>query len=305
MIDIILIGVLTGAIRSAASVLFATLGEIISERAGIVNLGVEGSMLMGATVGFVTAAQTGNPWAGVIAGMFAGALLSLLHAYFAITRGANQLASGLAAIILAQGLTSLIGTPYVKANVEGFDRFPIPGLVSIPVLGPALFNHDVLTYIAFLLAPALWAFFKFTRWGLVLRAVGERPEVAFASGLHPKLVQYCAVLACGGLAGIGGAQLSLAYTHSWFENMTGGRGFIAVALVIFAAWHPLRAIIGTLLFGGAIALNFQLQASGVGISPYVLDALPYVLTLAVLLAFGRRGRSSFPEGLREVLRGTS
>jgi simple sugar transport system permease protein len=305
VIGLLIVGVLTGAVRSAASVLLATLGEIISERAGVVNLGVEGSMLVGATVGFAVTAASGNVWLGIGAAVVGGALLSLVHAYLAITRRANQLASGLATIILALGLTALIGTPYVKASVEGLDRAPIPVLGSLPVLGQVLFNHDLLTYLAFLLAPAIWAFLYRTRAGLVLRAVGERPEVAFAAGLHPQAVQYLAVTAGGALAGLGGAQLSLAYTHSWFEGMTAGRGFIAVALVIFASWSPLRAVVGTLLFGGAIALNFQLQSIGVSFSPYALDALPYLLTLAVLLVWGRIGRSGFPEGLREVFRGTS
>jgi len=302
MIEVVVVGVLTGAIRSASSVLLATLGEIISERAGITNLGVEGSMLMGAGAGFAVTAATGSPVLGVLAAIGGGALLALLHAFMAIHRGANQLASGLAAMFLGLGLTALIGAPYVKANVDGLNRVAIPGLAQLPIVGGMLFNHDLLTYLAFLLAPALWLFLTRTRWGLFLRAVGERPDVVYAAGLDPRRFQYAAVLAGGALAGLGGAQLSLAYTHTWFEGMTGGRGFIAVALVIFAAWHPLRAVVGALIFGGAIALNFQLQTLGVRISPYALDVMPYVLTLAVLLVWGQSGRRAMPEGLRAVFR---
>jgi simple sugar transport system permease protein len=305
MIDVLILGVLAGAIRSGSAVLLACLGEILSEKAGITNLGVEGSMLMGAGVGFAVTAATGDPLIGVLAGVAGGAALALFHAVMVIARGANQLASGLAAMFLGLGLTALIGAPYVKANVQGLDRVPIPGLSAIPVVGPTFFSHDLLTYLAFLLAPALWAFFKYTRWGLQLRAVGERPEVVYAAGLDPRLFQYLAVTAGGALAGLGGAQLSLAYTHTWFEGMTAGRGFIAVALVIFAAWNPLRAVVGALLFGGAIALNFQLQALGVQVSPYALDVMPYVLTLAVLLIWRRAGQRAMPEGLRVVFHGSS
>jgi ABC-type uncharacterized transport system permease subunit len=305
VIDLLLIGVLTGAVRSATSVLFASLGEILSERAGVTNLGVEGSMLMGAGAGFAVTAATGSPWLGILAALAGGAALALVHGFMTLARGANQLASGLATMFLGLGLTALIGAPYVKANVEGLNRAPVPLLSDLPVVGGVLFNHDLLTYLAFLLAPALWAFLKYTRWGLLLRAVGERPEVVYAAGLDPRRFQYAAVVAGGALAGLGGAQLSLAYTHSWFEGMTAGRGFIAVALVIFAAWDPLRAVVGALLFGGAIALNFQLQALGVRISPYALDVMPYLLTLAVLLAWGQSGKRAMPEGLRAVFRSSS
>lgn len=303
MFDVVLLSMLTGAVRSGTSVLYGTLGEIISERAGIVNLGVEGCMLMGACAGFVTTAITKEPILGILAAMLAGGALALVHAYISITREANQLASGLATMFFGLGLTGLIGAPYVKENIEGLNPWAVPFLGDLPYLGTILFRHDVLTYVALLLAPALWALLRFTRWGLAIRAVGERPTVAFSVGLHPKKVRYAAVVAGGVLAGVGGAQLSIAFTHTWVEGMTAGRGFIAVALVIFSMWDPLKAMVGAALFGGAVAFQFQLQAFGTPISPYILDMLPYVMTLAVLLVWGQTGKRAMPEGLKAVLAG--
>lgn len=305
MFDVVLLAVLTGAVRSGTSVLYATLGEIIAERAGIVNLGVEGSMLMGACAGFAVTAVTRNPLLGILAAALAGGAISLIHAYLTVTRRANQLASGLATMFFGLGLSGLIGAPYVKEQIEGLHPWPLPLLGDLPVLGTVLFRHDVLTYVALLLAPALWAYLRYTRGGLALRAVGERPTVAFAAGLQPARVQYAAVVFGGMLAGLGGAQLSLAFTHTWVEGMTAGRGFIAVALVIFAMWDPLKAMVGAALFGGAVALQLQLQTLGVPISPYVLDMFPYVLTLAVLLVWGQTGKRAMPEGLKAVLAGSA
>jgi ABC-type uncharacterized transport system permease subunit len=305
VLDVILLTVLTGAVRSGVSVLYATLGEIVSERAGVVNLGTEGCMLVGACAGFVVTAITKSPLLGVLAAGAGGGLLSLIHAYLSISRGANQLASGLAVMFFGLGLTGMLGAPYIKENITGLTPWPVPILSDLPVLGSVLFQHDLLTYLALLLAPALWAFFRYTRWGLAVRAVGERPTVAFAAGLHPTKVRYLAVVAGGVLAGLGGAQLSLAFTHTWVEGMTAGRGFIAVALVIFSMWDPLKAIAGAGLFGGAVAFQFQLQTLGVPISPYLLDMFPYVITLAVLLIWGQMGKRAMPESLKTVLAGGS
>jgi simple sugar transport system permease protein len=294
----------TGAVRAGSSVMLATYGEIIAERAGIINLGVEGCMISGAAAGFIVTAKTGSPYAGVLAAILAGGALASIHAFMVITRGANQLASGLALMFLGLGLTAFFGRPYVSYKINGMADVPIPGLSSIPVIGPVVFDHDLLTYAAFILGPVLWWFLFRTRWGLQLRAVGESTEAAFAAGLNPQRIQYMAVIAGGALAGLGGAQLSLAYTQSWVEGMTNGRGFIAVALVIFAVWNPLRGMAGALLFGGAVAFQLQLQARGVGISPFLLDMTPYIVTIAVLLAWAQVGRDSFPAGLKAVFRGT-
>lgn len=294
--------VLTGSIRSGTSVLYATLGETVTERSGIINLGTEGCMLMGACFGFITTAQTGNPFLGVLAALAAGGALSLIHAFLVIERKANQLASGLAVMFFGLGLTALVGRPYVGQNIGGLNPVEIPLLSDIPFLGQILFKQDILTYLVYFMGPLIWWVMYRTRWGLSLRAVGESPEVAFSTGRNPRLIQYSTVFFGGMMSGLGGAQLSLAYTHSWVENMTSGRGFIAVALVIFALWHPLRAIAGALLFGGATSLQLQLQTLGVGVSQFVLDMLPYLVTLAILLIWSQQGKRAVPAGLAVVFR---
>jgi simple sugar transport system permease protein len=297
--------VLTGAVRSGTSVLYATMGETVSENAGVTNLGTEGCMVMGACFGFKIAADTGSLTLAILAAALAGGAISLIHAFLVITRGANQLASGLALGFFGLGLTALIGRPYVSQNVQGLDTIPIPFLADIPGLGPILFQHDLLTYTGYLLGPLIWLFLYRTRWGLSLRAVGESPTVAFSTGRNPALIQYGAVAVGGMLAGLGGAQLSLGLTQTWVEGMTSGYGFIAVALVIFATWHPLRAILGAFLFGGAVSLQFQLQSMGVQVPPYFLLMLPYLLTLAILLIWGRKNRSAAPASLAEVFQRAS
>jgi general nucleoside transport system permease protein len=297
--------VLAGAIRSGTSVLFACLGEVIAERAGVVNLGAEGSMLVGALTAFITTAQTGNPYLGALAAALAGGAFAVLHAYLVITRKANQLASGLAVMILGQGLTAFFGRDYVSVQITGFNPIALPVLSELPVVGPLLFQHDPLTYLALLLAPLIWLFLYRTRWGLMIRSTGEREAVVYAAGHSPVKVRYAAVTVGGMLAGLGGAQLAIAYTLNWVENMTQGRGIVAVALVIFASWSPLMAVVGSYLFGGAYALQLTLQAQGVGVSPYLMLMMPYLLTLAVLLIVGRRRRSAMPEGLRAVFEGGS
>ncbi len=300
MLGTTIIQVLTGAVRSGTSVLYGSLGETVSERAGIVNLGTEGEMLMGACIGVIVSVQTGNAALGVVAGAVAGGLTGLIHAFLVITRRANQLASGLALNFFVMGVTALIGDPYASATVNALPILPIPGLSSLPGVGPILFDHDPLTYVAYFLGPILWFVLYFTRPGLALRATGENAGVAFANGWNPAVWQYSAVFTGGILAGLGGAQLTLAYTDSWVENVTAGRGFIAVAMVIFAMWHPLRAFVGAFLFGGAYALEFRLQANGVPISPFFLEMLPYLLTLGVLIIWGRAGSRAMPQGLKEV-----
>lgn len=298
-----IIGVLTGAIGAGTSVLYAALGEVVSERAGVINLGVEGTMLIGAAVGFAATHQTENPFVGLLAAMIAGGLFHLLFAYLVITRGANQLATGLTLGFLGIGLSALIGRPYVGQLVDGLPNWPIPGLADLPVVGRVLFNHDLLIYavvpVAFFLS---WVLMQ-TRWGLSLRTVGEDKTVAYSAGLQPTRLQYQAVFIGGLLAGLGGAHLSLGYTGVWTEQMTAGRGFIAVALVIFAAWSPVRAVWGALLFGGALAFQLQLQARGAPISPFLLDMLPYLLTLGVLLALRKRPGYTMPAGLSTVFEG--
>jgi simple sugar transport system permease protein len=295
--------VLGGGIRAGTPILYATLGEVIAERAGVVNLGVEGAVLVGACAGFITTAHTGSPWIGIAAAAAAGGLACLIHAFMVVTLRANQIASGLALMFLCLGVTSFVGRPYVAVRINAVPSLAIPVLADIPILGPLLFTHDVLVYGAYALAVLIWVLFFFTKWGLALRAVGESQSVAFAAGLSPTAIQYAAVVAGGVLAGIGGAHLSLAYARSWVEGMSNGRGFIAVALVIFATWHPLRSVIGALVFGAVFALQLQIQARGVALSPYFLDMTPYLLTLVGLLLWGRTRRHVMPEGLKSVFEG--
>jgi ABC-type uncharacterized transport system permease subunit len=292
--------VLTATIRSGTPVLYAAQGEVIAERSGVINLGTEGCMLTGALAGFAATANTQSPIIGVVAAAGAGAALALVHAFVVITRRANQLASGLAVTFLGLGVAAILGRHYVDQSVHPLNQVRIPLLSDIPFLGNVLFDHDVLTYLGIVLGPLLWLFLYRTRWGLILRATGEQASVAFAYGHSPARVRYLAVMAGGALAGIGGAQLVLAYTLSWVENVTVGRGFVAVALVIFAGWDPLKATLGAWVFGGALAVQLQLQARGVSISPFLLQMTPYVLTLAILAVASRGRAQQAPGEIRAV-----
>ncbi len=275
--------VFAAAVRAGTPVLFATLGEIFAERAGILNLGVEGMMLVGALAGFVTTVHTGNPWLGALAAAAASGFLSLIHAVLSITLRANQVASGLALTIFGTGLSASLGRTFVGIPAPGFQTTPLPALSHIPVLGPILFQQDPLVYLSYILVPAAWYVLYRTRWGLHLRAVGENPEAADAMGVDVARVRYGCVVIGGILAGLGGSFLSTAYTGMWIENMTAGRGWIAVALVIFATWDPLRAVVGAYLFGGVNALQLHLQAAGTRLPVYLLLMAPYLFTIVVLV----------------------
>jgi len=292
--------VATGAVRGGTSILFAALGETISERAGVVNLGIEGSMLCGALAAYAVAAETGNLWVGLAAGAVAGGLLSLVHAFFVLNRGSNQLATGLVVLFLGLGITSLFGAAYVQADVTAMGIWDIPILSSIPWIGEVFFQQDPITYLSYLAVPACWWLLFRSRWGTLLRAAGERREVLTTYGHPARFIQYLAVVAGGMLGGIGGAQLSIAYTGAWFENMTQGRGFIAVAVVMFANRMPFRVQAGSYLFGAALALSPALQARGYSINQFALDAAPYVVTILVLVIFGRRKSQEIPGELQKV-----
>ncbi len=292
--------VLAGAVRGGSSIMFAALGETVSEKAGVINLGTEGSMLVGALAAYAVTVETGNVWLGVLAAAAGGMALAMVHAYMVVWRAANQLATGIVVLFLALGVTALLGRDYVGSDIEGLKSWPVPGLSHIPFLGNVLFNHDPLTYLALLSAPATWWLVYRTRPGLLIRAAGERGEVLFAYGHNPRLVRFAAVSFGGLMAGVGGAQLSTAYAINWSEEMTQGRGFVAVALVIFAGWNPLGAMWGALLFGGVLSLQLQLQAQGVAISPFFLDATPYIATILVLVVLAKRRVNTAPEGLTRV-----
>ena len=296
----LLIAVLMSAITAGTPLLFASLGELITERAGVLNLGVEGIMLIGAISGFIVAQSTANPWLGVIFAMLAGMLIALIHAFLTITLKANQVVSGLAITLFGTGLSGFIGKSYVGTILpQSFKAVSIPFLTDIPFFGPVLFKHDALVYLSYILVIAVYVFIYRTTPGLKLRALGENPAAADAMGLDVFKLRYIYVIIGGALCGLSGAYLSLAYAPSWLENMTAGRGWIAVALVIFALWNPIRALIGSYLFGGIDALGFHLQVIGVPVSVFLLNMLPYLFTILVLvlvLAY-KKSRTASPASL--------
>ena len=302
---LVLGGTLTGAVGPGISVLYATYGELITERAGRINLGIEGSMLMGACFGFIATVETESVTLGVFAGMVGGSLLSLVLAYLVIYRNTNQLATGFALTLFGSGITAYAGRSYVDSTINGLNPIAVPIISEIPKLGSALFEQDILAYIAYILGPLLFLGLHYTRTGLSLKAVGENISVAYAAGRNPYVIQIAAIAAGGALAGLGGAQLSLGFTHTWSEGMTVGRGFVAVGLVIFAMWSPLRAMVGAFLFGGAIGLQLQLQTVGAPVSPFILDMLPYLIIIFVMSLWSRAATRAMPEGLKGVLRATT
>jgi len=284
----LLIAIAAGTIVSATPLLYATLGELIGQRAGIVNLGLEGIMLIGAASGFAVTAMTGSPYVGIVAAAFAGAGANLVFAYLVISRSANQLAAGLSLMFFGFGVSALVGRPFIGALIVGLPRLN---------LGVRALSFDLLVYLVVPVAVLIWWVLGRTRWGLDVRAVGENPSVAYAAGRRPELVQYQALGIAGLLGGIAGAHLSVAVKLTWAEGMTAGRGFIAIALVIFAKWDPLLAIAGALLFGAAEAVQLQLQAAGVDVSPFLMNMAPYLLTLLVLILWGWNRQSAAPAGL--------
>jgi general nucleoside transport system permease protein len=290
----LLLGIVASSVMSGTSLLYATVGEIVGERAGIVNLGLEGIMLIGAATGFATTALAGNAYAGVLIAGFAGVAVNLIFAYLVVARRTNQLATGLTLMFFGLGLSALIGRPFVGTLIAGLPKLRLFGLGS---MGGAILSYDLLVYLAVPTAAlAWWGLFR-TTWGLRLRAVGESPMAAVAAGVNPNWIRYQALTIAGGLGGIAGAHLSLGLTQTWAEGMTAGRGFIAIALVIFAKWNPLWAIVGALLFGGSESLQLQLQAAGADVSPFVMNMLPYLLTLVVLIFWGWSRQAAAPATL--------
>lgn len=284
--------VLAAAVQAGTPIFYATVGEILMERAGILNLGVEGAMLVGALAGFWVSMVTGSPWLGLAAAAGAGAVACLLHGAVCTYGQANQVVSGLALTILATGLANFLGTPYVGLAAPGFDPISIPGLREIPVLGPVFFAQDILVYSSYILPLVTTVGLSHSRWGLRLRAAGESPTACRAAGLSVARLRLGACLVGGMLIGVGGAYLSLAFTHLWTNGITAGRGWIAVALVIFAFWRPGRAMLGAYLFGGVMAFQLRLQAAGTAVPSSLLLMLPYALTIVVLAVSSRWGRFS-------------
>lgn len=286
MNDAALVALIAAAVAAGTPLALAALGELVTERSGILNLGLEGIMLLGAVVAFVGADATGSPWLGMALGMLAGAALAAVHAFLAVSMRANQIVSGLALVIFGTGLATFIGQP-----IEGLPlaaRLPdlaVPGLADLPLVGPVLFDHDLVVYASWGVAGAIGFYLHRTRTGLAVRAVGESPATADAAGLRVGAIRVVHTVIGGLLAGAGGAYLMLARVPSWSQAATtNGIGWIALALVVFAAWRPWRALAGAYLFGIALRANFALQAAGVrGIPAELLAMMPYLLTIAVLV----------------------
>ena len=290
MDSVMFVAILAVAIRAGTSLVFATIGEIYTERSGILNLGIEGIMLMSAMTGFAVAYHSNSAWAGVAAAMIIGALLALIHAFLTVTLRADQVVSGLALTIFAGGLASFMGQrlgpnggPLVGMVGPRFEKLPIPVLADLPIVGRPLFQQDALVYLMYILVPISAFYLYRTRQGLHMRAVGENPHTADAKGISVGGTRYLYTMLGGALVGLGAAHLSLAYTPGWTENLTGGRGWIAIALVIFAMWDPWRAVLGALLFGAINAIQFRLQAMGTPIPAAFLGMLPYIFTIVVLV----------------------
>lgn len=295
----LLTGFLASAVRVATPLLFAALGETMSERGGVINLGIEGAMLAGALAAALGGAA-GGVWAGTAAAILAGVLVSLLFALVAVRAGADQIITGTALTLGAVGLTGAInrqafGAAGVGLTLPTFPALPIPGLSRLPVVGQALFSQSLLTYLGFVMVPLSWWLLYRTRWGLELRAAGESAKNSRAAGVQVTRLRTMGVLIGGGMAGLGGASLVLAQVGTFAEKMTAGRGFIAIAIVVLGAWNPVRVLGAALFFGAAMALQFLFQSLGSGVPYQLFLVLPYLLTLATLA--GAWGRTAAPADL--------
>lgn len=294
------LALLAATVLAGTPLLYATLGEIVTERAGVLNLGVEGMMIMGAFFAFIVQLRTGNPWLATLAAGLGVGGIGLIHGVVCLIFQGNQIVSGLALTIFGVGLSDYLGTPFVGTLTRGFQPVVLPVLGQIPILGPVFFQHNALVYISYALPPLLWFFFNRTSTGLALCATGEYPAAASAAGISPVRMRWLGIFAGAFLVGVGGAYLSLAATHMWTHNLTAGKGWIAVALVIFAFWRPGRAVVGAYLFGGIMALQLRLQALGANIPSSLMMMLPYTLTILALLWASWRGKGrNAPEALGE------
>lgn len=297
----LIISTLSRALVAGTPLLFGTIGEIIAERSGVFNLGIEGMMATGAVIAFGVTLSTGSVWFGFLMAIIAAALLSSIHAFVCITLKGKQTLSGLALTMIGLGLSGVIGRSYIGIPLpQRFSSIKIPYLSLLPIIGPTLFSRDILFYIALFLAIFSYIFLYKTRVGINLRSVGESPKAADSLGVNVNLYRYIAVIIGGAMAGMGGAYLSTAYIPQWIEGMVGGRGWIVVALTIFAYWNPLKAIWTSYLFGGIYILQYLLQP--LGIPPSLLMMMPYLSTLIILILTSRSNllkRIGSPEALGE------
>lgn len=293
-----------GFFVAATPLIFAAIGELVVERTGVLNLGVEGMMIMGAICGFATAVETGSPLLGFAAAAVGGALLSLLFAFLTQVMLANQVASGLALTLFGLGFSALLGQSYVGVKPPRLGDINFGPLADIPVVGPILLSHDIILYLGLALVFAVWAVLKYTRVGLVLRAVGENHDAAHALGYKVVRIRTLAIMFGGACAGLGGAYISLIRVPQWTEGMTAGVGWIALALVVFASWRPLRVLVGAYLFGGLVQLQLNLQGVGVAIPVEYLAMSPYVITIIVLVVLSR-GNNRAPGSLGRTFHASS
>ena len=287
-----LVTLLAAGIRSGTAILFATIGEIFAERSGVLNLGIEGMMLMGAVSAYGVAFATGNPWLGLGVAVVVGGLMALLHGVVTISLRADQVVSGLALTFLGSGLSAVLGAPLVEVRTAPrLPVFLIPVLADLPIFGPIFFNHNVIVYVGLLMAPLAWWYIHRTRPGMELRAIGEYPAAADVLGINVNRQRYAYVVFGGMMAGLGGAALSLAITPLWIEDMTAGQGWIAVGLVIFASWDPLRAAFGAYLFGAIRRLPLDLQNLPFFLAypqlGYFMNMLPYLFVILLMLISAR------------------
>ena len=287
----LLASLLSGMLIAATPLIYAALGELITERAGVLNLGVEGMMLIGAVTAFGVVLAGYPPFVAALAAMGAAALAAAVFAVLALTLATNQYAAGLALTILGSGLSGLIGRHFGSSSITSIAKIHIPVLSDLPVVGPSVFNQDPMVYLALLLTGLVWWFLYRTKPGLIVRSVGEAPHSALAIGYPVIRIRYLTTVLGGALAGLGGAYLSLAYTPLWVEDMTSGRGWIALALVVFATWRPWRVVLGAWLFGGVTVLQLFAQGFGIELPSEVLSALPYLATIVVLVAISRNPRT--------------
>jgi len=281
------VGILLATLGAGTPLVFAALGELVTEKSGVLNLGVEGMMLVGAVCGFAVAVETGSMWTGVGVSVLAGVGASLLFGVLTLTFQANQVAAGLALTIFGIGTSAYIGLDYTSVTLPGIDGIHIPVLSDIPVIGRLVFSLDPLIYLSFIMFGLIGWFLYRTKGGLVLRAVGESPESAVSLGRHVIAIRYMAVMFGGGMAGLGGGYLALVYTPLWVEEMTAGRGWIALALVVFSTWRPGRVLLGAYLFGGITIIQFHVQGFGVDLPSQLLSMLPYLATIVVLVLISR------------------
>jgi ABC-type uncharacterized transport system permease subunit len=281
---------------AATPILLAAIGELVVEKSGVLNLGVEGMMIIGAICGFAMAVESGSPFLGFIAAAVGGAVLALLFGLLTQVALANQVASGLALTLFGLGLSALLGQSYVGVKPPPTGALDIPGISDLPVVGPILFSHDPVLYFGIALVVAVWAMLKFTRAGLILRAVGESHDAAHALGYKVVRIRIMAIMFGGACAGLGGAYISLIRVPQWTEGMTAGAGWIALALVVFASWKPGRVLLGAYLFGGVTVVQLNLQAAGVAIPVEYLAMSPYLITILVLVILSA-DKSSAPASL--------